>query len=121
MDPVRDVIWVALGTVAGDFAHRQDRRFRGLGFADSRTLQTRGYPVHEVANIGKGNQNALHGLATSEDMLSSGLMSVRRFIRATVKGREFLKRIKLSRSRSGKNTIVRPTTCALPTTTRRWK
>ena len=95
MDPVRDVIWVALGTngrVTSLVAKTVDSAV--LGFADSRTLQTRGYPVHEVANIGKEIKMLYTGLATSEELLVKRPDVVRRFIRATVKGREFLKRFK---------------------------
>ena len=73
-----------------------------LGFADSRTLQTRGYPVHEVANIGKEIKTLYTGLATSEEMLVKRPDAVRRFIRATVKGREFLKRFKAESLALGK-------------------
>ena len=95
MDPVRDVIWVALGTngrVPSLVAKAVDSAV--LGFADSRTLQIRGYPVHEVANIGKEIKMLYTGLATSEELLVKRPDVVRRFIRATVKGREFLKRFK---------------------------
>jgi len=95
MDPVRDVIWVALGTngrVTSLVAKAVDSAV--LGFADSRTLQTRGYPVHEVANIDKEIKMLYTGLATSEELLVKRPDVVRRFIRATVKGREFLKRFK---------------------------
>jgi hypothetical protein len=54
MDPLRDVIWVALGTngrVTSLIAKTVDSAV--LGFADARTLQSRGYAVHQVANIGK--------------------------------------------------------------------
>jgi len=73
-----------------------------LGFADARTLQTRGYPVHEVANIGKEIKMLYTGLATSEDLLVKRPDVVRRFIRATVKGREFLKRYKAQSLALGK-------------------
>ena len=95
MDPARDVIWVALGTngrVTSLVAKTVDSAV--LGFADSRTLQTRGYAVHEVANIGKEIKMLYTGLATSEELLVKRPDLVRRFIRATVKGREFLKRYK---------------------------
>jgi NitT/TauT family transport system substrate-binding protein len=95
MDPARDVIWVALGTsgrVTSLVAKTVDSAV--LGFADSRTLQTRGYAVHEVANIGKEIKMLYTGLATSEELLVKRPEVVRRFIRATVKGREFLKRFK---------------------------
>jgi NitT/TauT family transport system substrate-binding protein len=103
MDPVRDVIWVALGTngrVSSLIAKTVDSAV--LGFADSRTLQTRGYPVHEVANIGKEVKMLYTGLATSEEMLIKRPDVVRRFIRATVKGREFLKRYKTQSLALGK-------------------
>jgi NitT/TauT family transport system substrate-binding protein len=95
MDPVRDVIWVALGTsgrLTSLIARTVDSAV--LGFADSHLLQTRGYPVHEVANIGKEIKMLYTGLATSEELLVKRPDLVRRFIRATVKGREFLKRYK---------------------------
>lgn len=103
MDPVRDVIWVALGTggrVSSLIAKTVDSAV--LGFADSRILQTRGYPVHEVANIGKEIKMLYTGLATSEEMLFKRPDMVRRFIRATVKGREFLKRYKTQSLALGK-------------------
>jgi len=103
MDPARDVIWVALGTggrVSSLIAKTVDSAV--LGFADSRTLQTRGYPVHEVANIGKEIKTLYTGLATSEEMLVKRSDVVRRFIRATVKGREFLKRFKTQSLALGK-------------------
>ena len=95
MDPMRDVIWVALGT-AGRLTSLISRTVDSavLGFADSHLLQTRGYSVHEVADIGKEIKMLYTGLATSEDMLMKRPDLVRRFIRATVKGREFLKRNK---------------------------
>ena len=95
MDPMRDVIWVALGT-AGRLTSLISRTVDSavLGFADSHLLQTRGYSVHEVADIGKEIKMLYTGLATSEDLLMKRPDLVRRFIRATVKGREFLKRNK---------------------------
>ena len=103
MDPIRDVIWVALGTngrVTSLMAKAVDSAV--LGFADARTLQSRGYPVHEVANIGKEIKMLYTGLATSEDLLVKRPDVVRRFIRATVKGREFLKRYKAQSLALGK-------------------
>ncbi len=103
MDPARDVIWVALGTngrVSSLVAKTVDSAV--LGFADARLLQTRGYPVHEVANIGKEIKMLYTGLATSEDLLVKRPDVVRRFIRATVKGREFLKRYKTQSLALGK-------------------
>ena len=95
MDPARDVIWVALGT-AGRLTSLMAKTVDSavLGFADSHLLETRGHPVHEVANIGKEIKMLYTGLATSEDLLVKRPDLVRRFIRATVKGREFLKRFK---------------------------
>ncbi len=95
LDPVRDVVWVALGTngrVTSLLAKAVDSAV--LGFADARTLQTRGYAVHEVANIGKEIKMLYTGLATSEELLAKRPDVVRRFIRATVKGREFVRRFK---------------------------
>ena len=95
MDPGRDVIWIALGTsgrLTSLIAKTVDSAV--LGFADSHLLQTRGHPVHEVANIGKEIKMLYTGLATSEELLVKRPDLVRRFIRATVKGREFLKRFK---------------------------
>jgi ABC-type nitrate/sulfonate/bicarbonate transport system substrate-binding protein len=95
MDPVRDVIWIALGT-GGRLTSLLTRNVDSvvLGFSDSHLLQTRGHPVHEVANIGKEIKMLYTGLATSEELLVKRPDLVRRFIRATVKGREFLKRYK---------------------------
>jgi NitT/TauT family transport system substrate-binding protein len=95
MDPVRDVIWVALGT-AGRLTSLLSRTVDSavLGFADSYLLQTRGHPVHEVANIGKEIKMLYTGLATSEELLVKRPDLARRFIRGTVRGREFLKRYK---------------------------
>jgi NitT/TauT family transport system substrate-binding protein len=95
MDPVRDVIWVALGTggrVTSLAAKTVDSAV--LGFADSLRMQSRGFAVHEVANIGREIKMLYTGLATSEDMIVKRPDLVRRFTRATVKGREFLKRNK---------------------------
>ena len=65
-----------------------------LGFSDSHLLQTRGHPVHEVADIGKEIKMLYTGLATSEELLARRPDLLRRFLRATVKGREYLKRYK---------------------------
>ena len=95
MDPIRDVIWIALGTqgrVTSLISKTVDSAV--LGFADSLLIQTRGYPIHEVANIGKEIKMLYTGLATSEELLVRRPDLVRRFLRATVKGREFLKRFK---------------------------
>jgi NitT/TauT family transport system substrate-binding protein len=95
MDPVRDVIWVALGTggrVTSLAAKTVDSAV--LGFADSLRMQSRGFAVHEVANIGKEIKMLYTGLAASEDMVVKRPDLVRRFLRATVKGREFVKRFK---------------------------
>jgi ABC-type nitrate/sulfonate/bicarbonate transport system substrate-binding protein len=103
IDPTRDVIWVALGTngrVTSLVAKTVDSAV--LGFADARMLQTRVYPVHEVANIGKEIKMLYTGLATSEEFLVKRPDVVRRFIRATVKGREFLKRFKTESLALGK-------------------
>ena len=69
MDPVRDVIWVALGT-SGRLTSLISRTVDSavLGFADSHLLQTRRQPVHEVANIGKEIKMLYTGLATSEEL-----------------------------------------------------
>jgi NitT/TauT family transport system substrate-binding protein len=103
MDPVRDVVWVALGTggrVTSLAAKTVDSAV--LGFADSLRMQSRGFAVHEVANIGKEIKMLYTGLATSEDMIVKRPELVRRFIRATVKGREFLKRNKTQSLAIGK-------------------
>ena len=95
MDPVRDVIWVALGTggrVTSLAAKTVDSAV--LGFADSLRMQTRGFQVHEVVNIGKEIKMLYMGLATTEETVVKRPELVRRFLRATVKGREFLKRNK---------------------------
>ena len=103
IDPVRDVVWVALGTggrVTSLIAKAVDSAV--LGFADSLFIQTRGYPIHEVANIGKEIKMLYTGLATSEEVLVKRPDLVRRFIRATVKGREFVKRYKAQSLTLGK-------------------
>ena len=103
MDPVRDVIWVALGTggrVTSLAAKTVDSAV--LGFADSLRMQTRGFPVHEVANIGKEIKMLYTGLAVSEEMVVKRPDLVRRFLRATVKGREFVKRNKAQSLALGK-------------------
>jgi len=103
MDPVRDVIWVALGTggrVTSLAAKTVDSAV--LGFADSLRMQTRGFPVHEVANIGKEIKMLYTGLAVSEEMVVKRPDLVRRFLRATVKGREFVKRNKTQALALGK-------------------
>jgi ABC-type nitrate/sulfonate/bicarbonate transport system substrate-binding protein len=89
------VFWVALGTggrVTSLAAKTVDSAV--LGFADSLRMVSRGFAVHEVANIGKEIKMLYTGLATSEEMVVKRPDLVRRFIRATVKGREFLKRNK---------------------------
>jgi ABC-type nitrate/sulfonate/bicarbonate transport system substrate-binding protein len=73
-----------------------------LGFADSLTMQSRGFAVHEVANIGKEIKMLYTGLAVSEDLMIKRPDLVRRFIRATVKGREFVKRFKAQTLALGK-------------------
>ena len=103
MDPVRDVIWVALGTggrVTSLAAKAVDSAV--LGFADSLRMQTRGFAVHEVANIGKEIKMLYTGLAASEEMVVKRPDLVRRFLRATVKGREFVKRFKAQSLALGK-------------------
>jgi NitT/TauT family transport system substrate-binding protein len=95
MDPVRDVVWIALGT-SGRMPSLISKNVDSavLGFADSHLLQTRGHPVHEVANIGREIKMLYTGLATTEELIAKRPDLVRRFVRATVKGREFLKRFK---------------------------
>jgi len=95
MDPLRDVIWVALGTggrVTSLAAKTVDSAV--LGFADSLRMQTRGFQVHEVVNIGQEIKMLYMGLATTEETVVKRPELVRRFLRSTVKGREFLKRNK---------------------------
>ena len=93
MDPVRDVIWIALGT-GGRLTSLLTRNVDSvvLGFSDSHLLQTRNHPVHEVANIGKEIKMLYTGLATAEELLVKRPELLRRFLRATIKGREYLKR-----------------------------
>jgi len=95
MDPLRDVVWIALGT-SGRMHSLISKNVDSavLGFADSHLLQTRGHPVHEVANIGREIKMLYTGLATTEELIAKRPDLVRRFVRATVKGREFLKRFK---------------------------
>lgn len=95
MDPLRDVVWIALGT-SGRLPSLISKNVDSavLGFADSHLLQTRGHPVHEVANIGREIKMLYTGLATTEELIAKQPDLVRRFVRATVKGREFLKRFK---------------------------
>ena len=95
MDPARDVIWIALGT-GGRLTSLLTRNVDSvvLGFSDSYLLQTRRHPVHEIANIGKEIKMLYTGLATTEELLVKRPDLVRRFLRATVKGREYLKRYK---------------------------
>lgn len=103
MDPLRDVLWVALGTggrVTSLAAKTVDSAV--LGFADSLRMQSRGFPVHEVVNIGKEIKMLYTGLATSEETVIKRPDLVRRFIRATVRGREFVKRNKAQALALGK-------------------
>jgi ABC-type nitrate/sulfonate/bicarbonate transport system substrate-binding protein len=103
MDPLRDVLWVALGTggrVTSLAAKTVDSAV--LGFADTLRMQSRGFAVHEVANIGKEIKMLYTGLAVSEDLSVKRPDLVRRFIRATVKGREFVKRFKAQSLALGK-------------------
>jgi NitT/TauT family transport system substrate-binding protein len=103
MDPLRDVIWVALGTggrVTSLAAKTVDSAV--LGFADSLRMQTRGFQVHEVVNIGKEIKMLYMGLATTEETVVKRPELVRRFLRATVKGREFLRRNKAQALALGK-------------------
>ena len=103
MDPVRDVVWIALGTggrVTSLAAKAVDSAV--LGFADSLRMQTRGFQVHEVVNIGKEIKMLYTGLATTEETVVKRPDLVRRFIRATVKGREFVKRNKAQALALGK-------------------
>ena len=103
MDPLRDVIWVALGTggrVTSLAAKTVDSAV--LGFADSLRMQTRGFQVHEVVNIGKEIKMLYTGLATTEETVVKRPDLVRRFVRATVKGREFVKRNKAQALALGK-------------------
>lgn len=103
MDPLRDVIWVALGTggrVTSLAAKTVDSAV--LGFADSLRMQTRGFQVHEVVNIGKEIKMLYTGLATTEETVAKRPDLVRRFLRATVKGREFVKRNKAQSLALGK-------------------
>jgi NitT/TauT family transport system substrate-binding protein len=95
MDPMRDVVWIALGT-GGRLTSLLTRNVDSvvLGFSDSHLLQTRGHPVHEVANIGKEIKMLYTGLAMSEELLVKRPDLLRRFLRATLKGREYLKRYK---------------------------
>ena len=95
MDPARDVIWIALGT-GGRLTSLLTRNVDSvvLGFSDSHLLQTRNHPVHEIANIGKEIKMLYTGLATSEDLLVKRPDLLKRFLRATIKGREYLKRNK---------------------------
>jgi NitT/TauT family transport system substrate-binding protein len=95
MDPARDVIWIALGT-GGRLTSLLTRNVDSvvLGFSDSHLLQTRNHPVHEVADIGKEIKMLYTGLAASEELLVKRPELLRRFLRATVKGREYLKRYK---------------------------
>ena len=95
MDPARDVIWIALGT-GGRLTSLLTKNVDSvvLGFSDSHLLQTRNHPVHEIANIGKEIKMLYTGLAASEELLIKRPDLARRFIRATVKGREYLKRYK---------------------------
>ena len=95
MDPLRDVVWIALGT-SGRLPSLISKNVDSavLGFADSHLLQTRGHPVHEVANLGREIKMLYTGLATTEELIAKRPDLVRRFVRATVKGREFLKRFK---------------------------
>lgn len=95
MDPMRDVVWIALGT-GGRLTSLLTKNVDSvvLGFSDSHLLQTRGHPVHEIADIGKEIKMLYTGLATSEDLLVKRPDLLRRFLRATVKGREYLKRYK---------------------------
>jgi len=103
LDPVRDVIWIALGTggrVTSLAAKAVDSAV--LGFADSLRMQTRGFPVHEVVNIGKEIKMLYTGLAAAEETLVKRPDLLRRFLRATVKGREFVKRNKAQTLALGK-------------------
>lgn len=95
MDPARDVIWIALGT-GGRLTSLLTKNVDSvvLGFSDSHLLQTRNHPVHEIANIGKEIKMLYTGLAAAEELLIKRPDLPRRFIRATVKGREYLKRYK---------------------------
>lgn len=103
IEPMREVIWVALGTdgrATSLVAKAVDTAV--LGFADSHRLLTRNLGVHEVANMGREIKMLYTGLATTEEMTVKRPDLVKRFIRATVKGREFLKRNKAQSLALGK-------------------
>lgn len=95
MDPIRDVVWMALGG-PGRLPSLLSKNVAAavLGFADSYVLKTRGHPVHEVVYIGREVKMLYTGLATTEELLEKRSDLVRRFLMATVKGREFVKRYK---------------------------
>ena len=105
MDPVRDVVWVALGRegrVPSLVSKNVDTVV--LGFADTRLGTTLVIipTFNEAANIGKEIKMLYTGLATTEELLTKRPELVQKFIRGTVKGREFLKRNKTQSLALGK-------------------
>jgi NitT/TauT family transport system substrate-binding protein len=113
MDPVRDVVWVALGTggrVTSLAAKTVDSAV--LGFADSLRMQSRGRCRSN--NIAKSKCST--GLATSKtyrELIWCDVSS------ATVRGASFSSATRRKRWRLGKNMTSLPTRA--PTTRRRWK
>ena len=102
LDPVRDVIWVAVGTGANRLSALQAGAIETavLAFADRVMAQQEG-KLREVVDLGREVRMLYTGLATSDRLLKERNELARGFIRATVKGREFFKAYKEESLRIG--------------------
>jgi len=93
LDPVRDVIWMAVGTGANRLSALQSGAVETavLAFTDQLIARQEALKLSEVADLGKEVQMLYTGLAAPDRLLKERADLVRGFLRATVKGREFFK------------------------------
>jgi len=95
VDPVRDVVWTAVGTGANRLGALQAGAVETaiLAFADRLMARQEG-KLSEVIDLGREVKMLYTGLATSERLLRERTDLVRGFLRATLKGREFFRAYK---------------------------
>jgi ABC-type nitrate/sulfonate/bicarbonate transport system substrate-binding protein len=97
VDPEREVHWISTGpTTATRIAALVSGQVDAITSPPSGTytLKTEYPSVYEIADLGREVKMLYTGLAIAKNLLEGHSEMVRRFLRATVKGREFYKHFK---------------------------
>ncbi len=96
LDPVRDVSWLVVGSTEARVATLLKDHVDAVTLAPSGAfaIKAQKASVYEVVNLGREVKMLFTGLAVAKQLVNTRPDLVRRFLRATMKGREFYKSFK---------------------------